>query len=337
MAAVFSPRTVPASFASGTHPPVPVLATEPEAWRAFSAAAAALPIGAALDGPVLDRAERARDLLPRTVHAALRRLRMDPGPAGALLIRGLPVGTLPATPKRPAATPPGKDRASELLLLTVARVLGEPVGYRPEHGGDLVQNLLPVREAAATQTSTSSSVDLEFHTETAFHPHRPRYLLLSCLRGDNRARTLLCSLRALLTELSEPERAILAQPRFRTRVDASFGGHPGLAPLAAAPILRGDPERPTLVFDADLMAGTDPEADAALARLRNLARQLRTAVTLEPGDLLVVDNDACIHGRSAFPARFDGSDRWLQRAFVVEDLAPSAADRHGRIIDTTFT
>ena len=35
-------------------------------------------------------------------------------------------------------------------------------------------------------------------------------------------------------------------------------------------------------------------------------------------------------------ARFDGTDRWLQRSFVVADLAASAGDRDGRIITTEF-
>ena len=50
---------------------------------------------------------------------------------------------------------------------------------------------------------------------------------------------------------------------------------------------------------------------------------------LEPGDLLVIDNNVAVHGRTPFVARFDGTDRWLQRTFVVADLAPSAADRDG--------
>jgi L-asparagine oxygenase len=57
---------------------------------------------------------------------------------------------------------------------------------------------------------------------------------------------------------------------------------------------------------------------------------------LTTGDLLVVDNLLAVHGRSPFAARFDGSDRWLQRAFVVSDLAPSTADRRGRVVVTRF-
>jgi L-asparagine oxygenase len=50
---------------------------------------------------------------------------------------------------------------------------------------------------------------------------------------------------------------------------------------------------------------------------------------------LIIDNAVAVHGRSPFTPRFDGSDRWLQRTFVISDLAPSAADRRGRVITTT--
>jgi L-asparagine oxygenase len=59
-------------------------------------------------------------------------------------------------------------------------------------------------------------------------------------------------------------------------------------------------------------------------------------VTLRAGDLLVIDNAVAVHGRSSFPARFDGTDRWIQRTFVVPDLAASASERQGRIITTRF-
>ena len=40
--------------------------------------------------------------------------------------------------------------------------------------------------------------------------------------------------------------------------------------------------------------------------------------------------------QNRFLARFDGTDRWLQRTFVVTTLAPSAGERDGRIITTSF-
>lgn len=319
------------------HPAPPVIdATgDAEAWTAF---VAAVPTDAAVDSPEFLRAvARAGRLLPAAVHDALVEFADHGHPSGALVVRGLPVGSLPATPPSPR-TPSGKDHVSEFALLAAGRRIGQPVGYRPEHGGELVQNLVPTAGAAGAQTSTSSSVLLEFHTEAAFHPHKPRFLLLLGLRADpsGEARTLLCSIDAVVDHLSLGARAVLTQARFRTSADESYtGGRTGrLGRLV--PVLGGDPARPSLTFDADLMSGVDAEATAALEELRALVREHAIGVALGAGDLLVVDNHRAVHGRTPFRARYDGTDRWLQRSFVVTDLEASAGERTGRCIDTRF-
>ncbi len=274
-------------------------------------------------------------LLPAVVHEALDDLAGRAPQAGAVLLRGVPVGDLPPTPTSPA-TGVVKDRSSELQLLAVARRLGQPVGYAPEHGGSLVQDIFPTRTAADRQVSTSSKVELMFHTEAAFHSYRPRYLLLLCLRGDPSARTTLASIHELLPLLAEDVADTLFEARFRTAVDESYLH--GRRNVLGAPtaVLTGKRDRPAMVFDADLMVGVDAAADDALRELAGAITRHHTAVVLEPGDLLVIDNSVAVHGRSPFTPRFDGTDRWLQRSFVIDDLAPSAADRRGRVITTRF-
>jgi L-asparagine oxygenase len=273
--------------------------------------------------------------LPVDVDDAIVRFASASHRSGALLIRNAPIGALPPTPAAPDSHV-DKDLATELTLLTVARRLGQPVGYVPEHGGRIVQNIVPTKADAERQTSTSSTSNLMFHTETAFHPFRPRYLLLLCLRGDASAHTTLASVHELIDRLPDEVVAVMFQPRFRTSVDASFlDGRPNeLGP--ARPLITGTRDEPTFIFDADLTVGTDDEADAVLAQLRALIEEISTSVVLEPGDLLVIDNNIAVHGRSPFTARFDGNDRWLQRSFVVSDLAPSAGQREGRVITTQF-
>ncbi len=297
-------------------------------------------------------ASRAGRRLAPAVRHALRDFAHDPPPAGALVVHGLAPGRVGPTPTSPTGAT-DKDRVSELVLLAAASRLGQPVGYAPEHGGRLVQNLLPTRHDAGRQTSTSSQVTLAFHTETAFHPHKPRYLLLLCLRGEPGALTLLASRDAVLDELAPEIRRVLAQPRFRTRADESFLriGRPATTgadradpqPAVVRPrltepmaVLSGPASSPAFTFDADLMVGLDPEADRALDQVRQAVADRQVGVGLEAGDLLVVDNARAVHGRSPFPARYDGTDRWLQRAFVVTDLAPSVAERQGRVITTRF-
>ena len=309
------------------HRPVPTIAVD---WDA-----PAPPTDDPTSEAFIAAAARAARTLPAAAYDALVGLGDDLDGVGALVLRGLPVGDVPATPDRPTA-PTDKDARSELTLLTVARLLGQPVGYLPEHGGDVIQNIIPTATDATRQTSTSSRVQLAFHTETAFHPHKPRFLVLLCLRGDPAAATTLCGIDDIVGLLSPDARAILHQPRFRTRADESFGGGPTAALRDPMCVLTGDDEHPVLTFDAELTSGTDDEAAAALADLARLVEVHHTSLVLEAGDLLVVDNHRCVHGRSPFPARFDGTDRWLQRAFVVADLAPSANERVGRIVTTTF-
>ena len=218
----------------------------------------------------------------------------------------------------------------------MARRLGEPVGYVPEHGGRIVQNIVPTRHDADRQTSTSSRSNLMFHTETAFHPHRPRYLLLLCLRGDPAAQTTMASVHDLFDVLPTTTVEALFEPRYRTAVDASFLGDRPNEFGPVMPLVTGTTEAPTFVFDADLTIGIDAEAQHVVDTVRDAIEGCQRAVVLEPGDLLVIDNNVAVHGRSPFTARFDGHDRWLQRSFVVADLAPSAGERNGRVITTEF-
>lgn len=298
-------------------------------------------IDAATDEALVSAAAELGTGLPRHVEMALIEFADHPNRNGALLLTDVPVGALPATPAAPHL-PTGKDLDTELTLLAVARRLGQPVGYAPEHGGRIVQNIVPVQASADLQMSTSSRSNLMFHTETAFHPHRPRYLALFCLRGNAEAHTTMASVFDIVAELPDSMVAAMFEPRFRTAVDASFrtaAGDANDAPTSDLPthsLLSGTLAEPTFVFDADLTTGTDPEAVDVVAAIIEAIGQVQTSVVLTPGDLLVIDNNLAVHGRSPFTASFDGTDRWLQRAFIVSDLAPSAADRCGRVITTHF-
>ena len=273
--------------------------------------------------------------LPADVRDAVLAFRADSTPQGWLLLRDLTVGDVPATPPEPTAATP-KSNTSELLLVAIAALLGEPVGYEPEHGGDMVQNLVPVRASSGRQTSTSSRIALKFHTEAAFHPHRPKYLLLLCLRGDTNAQTTVASIHDALPHLSAHAIDTLFQPRFRCAVDESYlhGRRNSLG--APSAVLSGNRSNPAMVFDEDLMVGTDVEAERALHELGAVLAANHAAVALAAGDLVILDNDVVVHGRSPFEARYDGTDRWVQRIMVVSDLAASAADRVGRMITTEF-
>ena len=254
--------------------------------------------------------------------------------AGAVLVKGLDVGAPPPTPTVMLA--PNGDSQSERVLLHAAQSFGTAVGYIQEHGGQVVQNIYPLRDSVGQQISTSSNVQLAFHTETAFHPHKARYLLLLCLRGDRGAATTLCSYGAVEPHLSAETRCTLAEPRFRIGVDLSFGRGDGWTTGPVPIVTDGHGSHTSFTYDGELTVGLDPGANAALAELAETIAAAHTSLVLEAGDLLIIDNHRAAHGRSPFRARFDGTDRWLQRTFVVESVE-AIVDRRDHIITTEFT
>ena len=314
---------------AGAHPQVPEV--DASGWSIEP------PPGLDRDHPGLVRAAgHAARGMPAEVHDALVDLADDPGPAGALLLRGVDMGQVPATPAGPDEVGTDKVPVSEFALLAVARRLGQPVGYLAELNGRVVQDIVPTRSGSRAQVSTSSRVRLDWHTEAAFHPHRPRYLVLACLRGDPEAATLLCSVRHLVQVLGREDVSALREPRYRTAVDESYLSRRAGRSSRPGPVVRGPVGGERLWFDADLMTADTDRHARALAALRTAVDEHHTRVTLRHGDVLVVDNDLAVHGRSAFEPRWDGTDRWLQRTFVVADLGASATERRGRVIDTWF-
>ncbi|MDH2425016.1 TauD/TfdA family dioxygenase [Sphaerisporangium sp. TRM90804] len=280
--------------------------------------------------------------MPRVIRQAVSRFRRHGTDSGVLLLKGLPVDPeLPPTPADPRARVRFVNPLSELWLAAFAQALGEPIGYRQEKNGQIFQNVVPTPQNAERLSSESSSLLLDYHTETAFHPFMPDYVLLHCLRPDHEksAMTISASLRMALPRLSARDRAILSEPLYRTGIDYSFGspnGQKGNGPLLR--VLYGDPFDPYITVDPDLMVGIVPEAAAALKRLHAVLNEVRRWARLDTGDLLIIDNRRAVHGRSQFQARYDGHDRWLQRVCVVRDLVPSAGHRRlrSRVIDTAF-
>lgn len=265
--------------------------------------------------------------LPVAMRRALAEFRRDSGPQGALLLRGLPVDAmeLPPTPLVNGSVQRDPSLAAAVLLM-VASGLGDPGAFRPEKGGALVQDVVPVPGMEEFQGNAGSTL-LTFHNENAFHGHRPDFVMLLCLRADPEGRAGLRTscIRQVLPLLPTPTVRALWAPEFVTAPPPSFGL--GDIETAPAPVLTGDPHDPDIRVD---IAATSPVTERAAEALRVLQDHFdRTAAThrLQPGELAIVDNRVTVHGRTEFTPRYDGTDRWLQRTFVLTDLRRSRALR----------
>ncbi|HEX6339813.1 clavaminate synthase family protein [Umezawaea sp.] len=277
----------------------------------------------------VDQARELSNQLPLGLREALRQFRRDPGAEGVLLVRGLPVMGPDAvpTPNVAGSVQRRPTEPASALVLACSQI-GDVVAFRQEKGGALVQDVVPVPGKEDFQ-GNAGSVTLKMHTENAFHEHSPDFVALICLRNDhdNVAGLRTASVRRAVELLPDQIREVLGQPRFVTSPPPSFGDTvPSAGPR---PVLEGDPEDPNIRVD---FAATDPVdvvAATALDQLREALDQVRRTFILQPGDLAVVDNRLALHGRTSFHPRYDGQDRWLQRAYVQLDPRRSRPARAG--------
>jgi L-asparagine oxygenase len=256
--------------------------------------------------------------LPPRLLEAIRGFRHDAGVDGRLAVANLPIGaeSLPATPNVPDSV----ERAATVpatIAMLLGLQLGEVIAYRDEKYGAMVQNVVPVPSLAGSQ-SNGGSVPLEFHTENAFHPDRPHYVGLLCLRPahEGRVGTQVASVRRALPLIDDASRAVLHEDRFVTAAPPSFRSAVRSAPC---PVLTGSADDPDLCVDFHATSALDDLAGQALARLREALIEVRADLVLRPGDMVFLDNRLVVHGRVGFTPRYDGNDRWLHRVFVHLD------------------
>ncbi|MBN6039760.1 TauD/TfdA family dioxygenase [Amycolatopsis sp. 195334CR] len=263
--------------------------------------------------------------LPVRVRQRLREFANDPGDAGALLIRNLP-----GAADRPTPTEPGSvERVASVgaaVIGLLSMQLGEVIAYRNEKSGALVQNVVPVPGMEAQQ-SNAGSTRLAMHVENAFHPRRPDFVGLFCVRADHErvAGLLLSCVRQVVGALPADIRQVLGERRFTTEAPPSFGMDGEGAPQHA--VFTGDPADPDVQVDFHATSGNDDEAKNALEVLHDAITEAAEALIMAPGDLALVDNRVTLHGRTLFTPRYDGQDRWLHRTFVHLDHRRSRALR----------
>ncbi|MDX8035389.1 guanitoxin biosynthesis L-enduracididine beta-hydroxylase GntD [Lentzea sp. BCCO 10_0856] len=235
---------------------------------------------------------------------------------------------------RPTPTP---EFAEEILILLHGSLLGEPFGWKTQQDARLVHDIFPIKGFETEQMGIGSTDTLTLHTEDAFHPWRADYLLLECLRNPDKIATIVSE--PDLTSLDAEHLELLHEPNFLIRpddshlakhnvtkgVDAEFSEIDEMkADDNRVAVLYGSRKHPYMRLDPYFMeTPRDPAAREAMNAVNELLEASCLDVALEPGDILVINNHRLAHGRQAFQARYDGTDRWLKRVSITTDLRKS--------------
>jgi len=260
---------------------------------------------------------------------------------GHILIRKIPTADKPSTPSDNTHHF-GEKTAMAKIQALFNQNLGEMVAYEAEGYGRLFQDMVPNQQLSQTQTSLSSNVELEIHTEQAFSSLKPDYLSLACLRGDQNAKTYVFHKNTLLENLSEEKIEMLYKPLWKIGVDMSFKMNNSVNFLEGnvrGPISILDKETGAFVFDQDLMYGIIEEAENLKKEIIEIYRRKKSEIVLEEGDIVILDNRCVVHGRSPFTPKYDGSDRFIVRSFIMKDYGKSEYARQNslRMIEARYS
>lgn len=309
--------------------------------------------GSAENEEFLNEADVIAHDLPRRIRKELRNFRLFEPESAMVVVGGWQVdqakiGPTPTHWKE--HTPANDTRQEDILLVLMAALLGEPIGWSTQQGGRVVHDLLPIKGHEHEQVGTGSEELITWHVEDAFHPFRGDYLGMMCLRNPDRVPTTFAPITKI--QLTEDQLAVLSSPHFTIRPDNSHlpknaGDTNGRSAAESAlvekayrkiehlnsnperiPILFGDLKTPYVRMDPYFM--DPPEDPVARATFEELQRKVDAALedrALEPGDICFIDNFQAVHGRKPFKARYDGNDRWLKRINVVRDLRKSREAR----------
>lgn len=284
--------------------------------------------------------ERQNPLL-KSIHAqSIQAFATYGNQSGFLLLNNLPIDAdLCTTPTKMDEAYNKQTCFSEFWLSTITALMGIQLAYKQMNNGCLYQNICPIEGQENAISSKGAALPLNLHTDLAFHPFSPHFLLLFCLRvaqEGEQVPTIVSSLKNAMSFLTNQELDLLRGKNYMFLLDEAYGL---FKDSECSSLIYGDVDDPKIRFEMDMIVGISEEAKSAHRALEKALFQNAVKVFLEPGQMLIIDNRRAVHGRNHFKAKYNGNDRWLQRAYCFTNKAQllSHSSVKERVIDYDFS
>ena len=241
------------------------------------------------------------------------------------LIKNLPVVPkgceVPDTPDQPKNITEEQKRL--LLYAPIVALLNGVMHLKPQRQVDghmRFSHVIP-KEPDAEREVFATNRPLSLHVDGMAHEIVPAVGILSCVRGQEIAKTFFTKVDDILNELSHETIQALKEP--------NFGFAEGMDLRRGSPFTGSSSdyvELPYSMLDGNILrysqssTGQTDSADQALSALREAVNGAnKISVALESGDLLLWRNDLYMHGRSAYEYK-EGKDAALNR-WVVRNMS----------------
>tara|TARA_E500000318_G_C3569136_1_gene217056 strand:- start:6669 stop:7715 length:1047 start_codon:yes stop_codon:yes gene_type:complete len=224
--------------------------------------------------------------------------------------------------------------------------------YVGENDGLMLRPVLPKRETASQASSQGFANDLDMHMDNAdrtipqtFDSARSdrgpmnSYQAFATVRECPHTPMEIAALQDIVNEAIEAHGNnlidVLKQSDFAVRKPDSHGG--GEA-LKGVPVLVKDSDgRMHGRFHMANVTGLTTQAEDALKKFRKVVAEAGSIVRIQgrPNGLILYSNTQCMHRRSRYIPRFDGSDRFYLRLYLSSFGVMTAYGAHanGRVFN----
>jgi hypothetical protein len=279
------------------------------------------------------RASRAIDsILDSSLKDDLNAMKNHSGSV-ALLIENLPISKalLAPTPQK-GEMPRKEDNISEAILLGIADHIGgkmttqEQPSATEDHISIKALQSHPIEQIIPTKEINTIPEKFEIpnfiHVEDANSFNLPDTLLLTTLRGDKNAKSIVLPVDKIVKDLDSEIINSLRKKEFLFLPEEGEGSEEITSPV----IYKDDKGQDNIRFHSDpkCAIGLTEEAANALTTLRAYISDPKNVptITLKKGDMFISDNKRALHGTYPYhnsPENDNGQRRWLQRAYLKLD------------------
>jgi L-asparagine oxygenase len=222
----------------------------------------------------------------------------------------------------------------------------ESVSYGSENSGELFVNLTAIpgdgkfaRKSQGGLRGHTDAVSFPFNGETDASNARiapsPDVVTLVGLRNPKSVPTTVMVLQEALGKLSPEDIHELKQAQFSIESQATFleGMRDILGDVHTAidePVLKDAAIGTIVRFSHSSVSPTDPDgvAETAAKNFVKACSEVAQAVAIQPGDVLLVSNRLCLHGRGEVGGEIGGQSRWLLRTYGLDTSQLDDSRRH---------
>lgn len=209
-----------------------------------------------------------------------------------------------------------KDKYPEILLM-MAGLIGLPFCHSQE--ASLVSVVKPKKEAKVEEISYYTWNRFVLHSELPYVKNPPDFLMLYCKHNVPGGSTHSSSVDAAVALLDKHDIELLSKPNFQIVIPPHFNHSEPYAP--SRPIIEKAGAHYRIRIRFDDIRYLDEESRGAVKRLYQALDEVKEEHLLANGDMLIINNNAALHGRSSFTPRFDQKDRELYRVYVYSDCS----------------